>query len=161
MGKEAFLDRYGSETLPNELAEKLVGDLYNELREAYGKISKEPKKSLCLLDLEEAVRQGLQGPVRDWLNESKVWDFKLEKLSSVGRIIFYHGTSDKQVPFKYGKALVSLVENSVADSEHTKEIVKHFIEGESHTLFRRYWDQILEEVVSFHEPKLQSMESKF
>ena len=115
------------------------------MREAYSALPSE-KRRLALLDLDTSVTQGLEGAASDSVLEaSKSWGFALHQVQAP--VILWHGTADKDVPLAAGQFLAQELGKGMAAGSNTAMDVR-FIDGETHSLIRRRWFEILSSVVA-------------
>ena len=111
-----------------------------DMRASYEAMQKADRRELALRDLSEAARQGLdKGPAQDGLLEGGEWGFELSDID-VGQIptLLWHGSADTDVPVAVGRYV----------AEHINGCEATIIAGESHTLLRRHWQNILARIVS-------------
>lgn len=162
-GKEIVKQRYGSVNATEAHALVVAKAAYKALKSTYETIKKEVKRATCLTDLNEAVYQGFQGPARDIILETREWDVDITKLAAGTVLNIYHGENDVEVPMAFSKQMIEIIEtdNLLRNEPEQIQINKHYIEGESHSLLRRRWDEILAEVAKVYNSKVCLIESKF
>ena len=98
------------------------------------------RRALALADLDEAVKQGSQcGSAQDSMLEGAVdWGFELSSIDRV-RTFLWHGEEDSDVPCEIGRYVAKQLGDCCRAT---------FLPGENHTLLRRHWRPILEQLVS-------------
>lgn len=144
--EERTLESSDQVGLTFEMSRARAEENFKNLRQAYMSLSKEDRRELAIADLEHAAKQGLdKGPSQDALLESGAWDFTLEQVeasisgnSSKNAMLkvpcfLWHGLKDVEVPFFVGQHL----------AEHLPSAEAHLVDGESHSMIRRRWKEIL------------------
>lgn len=129
---------YGVDVVDDATSLALCATNEAGLRESYAALKKEDRKAMALLDLDEATRQGLEGPAQDAVLETSEWGFRIQDI--VTPVLLWHGVDDESVPIKVAKYL----EQELVRAPLTATI----IEGESHSLIRRHWRALLTAVVA-------------
>ena len=110
------------------------------MRSAYETMKKSERRAVAFADLDEAVKQGLQcGSSQDSMLEGAVdWGFELSAIDPrVVQTFLWHGEEDSDVPCDIGRYVAA----QLGDCQAT------FLPGENHTLLRRHWRPILEQLV--------------
>jgi pimeloyl-ACP methyl ester carboxylesterase len=112
----------------------------SEMRTSYESMSKPERRELALADLDNALQGGAAcGPAQDHLLEASDWGFELSSVDTVKvPTLLWHGDKDHDVPIEIGRYV----------AEHLPGCRANFIAGENHTLLRRHWKSILEELVA-------------
>uniref|UniRef100_A0A7S3LPP2 Serine aminopeptidase S33 domain-containing protein n=1 Tax=Aplanochytrium stocchinoi TaxID=215587 RepID=A0A7S3LPP2_9STRA len=139
IGPEMIKRLYGVENLTAEIALQNAQTNYDHLKTSYLGMTKENRRKLAIEDVEEAVKQGLEGVAADSLLETGDWDFEISNIKSP--VTVWHGKADTDVPVESSRFLVDLFPQTCQ-----KKI--NYIEGESHSMIRRHWNSILEDLVS-------------
>jgi len=131
---------YGKREPTLEAFTERATEAHANMKASYETMNKADRKEMALLDLGEATRQGLgRGPAQDGLLESGDWSFDPADINTdCVPVLLWHGTDDRDVPCCIGQ----WVAERIAGSQAT------FIPGENHTLIRRHWRSILEQLVS-------------
>ena len=110
-----------------------------DLREAYASMKNEWRREVALADLERAVQQGYgAGPAKDALLETGAWDFNVADIDTAAvPVLLWHGDADGDVPPSVGRYLADNIPGVQAE----------FVEGESHSMIRRRWGNILTQII--------------
>merc|ERR1712046_218961 len=106
-----------------------------------GGIKNPVRRDLALADLWEAMRQGLDmGPTQDGLLETGDWTFNLEKDCDGTKVptLLWHGKEDTDVFTSVGEYIAERIRGCRAT----------FFDGETHSMLRRKWQQILTELIA-------------
>ena len=113
-----------------------------DMSNSYSQISKEPKRSIALADLDTAVAGGYNGAASgSVLEASGDWGFDIASANvGGGKVFLWHGLNDHDVPIQAGQYLSVKTGGTL-----------HAIDGENHTLIRRKWVEILTEVIGASE----------
>jgi len=120
-----------------EMAMKATEMNVENMRDAYSLMTKRERKEIALRDLETALQQGIRGPAFDMILETGDWGFEIGEIEKPVRL--WHGKADSDVPFLAAEFLHGKLKKN--------DRFKFFaIEGESHTLIRRKWKEILEDL---------------
>jgi len=140
MGKDLMEKMFGAEVTP-EWALRRAEANAKEMAEGYQKMSKKDRIEIAMADIEEATKQGFEGPASDTILEaSPSWGFELGQYGIPMKL--WHGTEDHDVPVAAGRYMA---EHLLGTSEGN---AFNCIEGESHTLIRRHWETILKETIT-------------
>jgi pimeloyl-ACP methyl ester carboxylesterase len=94
----------------------------------------------CLADAAAAVVQGFESMGRDFILERRSWDFPLQ--SPNARVLLWHGTKDADVHHQTASFLDGLLRRNGTETQ------LQLIDGENHTLLRRRWGKILNELIA-------------
>eukprot|EP00937_MAST-01D_sp_MAST-1D-sp2_P000680 g680.t1 len=138
-GDEAIRAIYGTtDTAPAAMARRTAAN-EARMRAQYQGMRKPDRRRAALQDLDEAVRQGIdKGPAQDGCLEAGDWGFALGDIDARRvPVLLWHGEEDDDVPVSVGRYV----------AEHIQGCEATFIPGESHTLLRRHWQNILEQLV--------------
>ena len=138
MGKEVMEKMYGSPP-PYDLAVTIEKCKTNEasLRRAYNSMPSDIKKGIALEDLDNAIAGGFEGPSQDILLETSDWGYNFEDIKTPA--VLWHGDSDPDVPLMCSEHLASRL--AAAELK--------VIPGENHSLIRRHWTSIMNQVAAF------------
>ena len=140
IGNEMIQKLYGIPEITIEANNDRIKKEYESLYDSYNGLTKEDRKEIALFDLNVACAQGLdQGPAQDAILETRKWDFNISNLNLEGSppVLLWHGTDDTAVPVEVAKYIVSAAPCIQAS----------YVEGESHSMIRRRWDQFLTELI--------------
>ena len=107
------------------------------LRDAYRQMRNPMRRRVAQRDLDHVILHGLRGPASDAVLECTEWGYPLDGVRA--NVLLWHGTRDRDVPIEVGVCLSEALGSAC--------VSKTFIEGESHTLIRRHWAQVLNAVV--------------
>lgn len=109
------------------------------LRSKYKQMGNAARRAVALRDLEEATRQGVRAAAQDMMLEGGDWGFSPSQIkTALVPTLMWHGDADEDVPVEVGRWNAEQIEGCRAT----------FIEGESHTLLRRHWQEILSKLVA-------------
>lgn len=110
----------------------------NELKQAYKNQKRANRRRIALEDLAEATKQGYEGTGKDSVLETTKRDFGLDGIGSP--VTVWHGDADSDV----GLVEANHIYNSLNNSKHK---ALRILPNETHTLIRRHWGAILEQLV--------------
>jgi pimeloyl-ACP methyl ester carboxylesterase len=91
-------------------------------------------KAAMMASYRESTRNGIRGFAREGIIASNDWGFQPEQIASP--VSIWHGEEDFNVPMSAVKALAERIPGCRA----------HFVPGEGHWLFLKYWEEILREL---------------
>lgn len=127
-------------TVNDELLLETVKENVTTLSAAYGNMKNVQKKAICMSDLLEAIAQGYNGILQDVKLEISPWDFDLKDFNSKTELFLWHGLKDKSVDKSYiDKFILELKQHEI--KHHA-----NLLESESHSLIRRHFASILDQL---------------
>ena len=159
----SFLSPPGTENITQAKAAERSAHAAQALKESYQGMAKKDRGTMALRDLGEAMSQGVaRGPAQDALLESRDWGFPLGPPAFGGSpafgggagtgpgapVLMWHGENDQEVPVRFGRYLAAELAGGGGEAGPKRRVDAHFIEGESHSLIRRHWETILNDVVA-------------
>lgn len=119
------------------------------MREAYRSLTREARRDMALADLDRAVAGGYEGAASDSVLESSPWGFEPRRIRDHGIFTtLWHGNADEDVPVAVAHHLIDEEFGAGGASATPNLFAARIIEGESHTLIRRHWNSILNDVVA-------------
>lgn len=140
MGMDAVSRMFGTDNVTGDFNMTRIQKEFAELEASYVSMSKEDRKEMALIDIRHAAKQGVdKGPWQDGMLESSPWDFDIGLVGESGcPVLLWHGSDDDVVSPEVARYLLS----------RCPSVSSTFIEGESHSLIRRHWGQILTDLVA-------------
>jgi pimeloyl-ACP methyl ester carboxylesterase len=131
--RDSGYNTFAAKTLEQSLAATQL--LEQSLRRAYRSL-KPARQALAMQDLDEAIREGFEGPAQDGVLETNPWGFD-PSAAMRHPLHMWHGGKDTDVSIEAAKFLRSKVQPHRAT----------FIETETHSMIRRYWPRIIGELI--------------
>jgi pimeloyl-ACP methyl ester carboxylesterase len=96
--------------------------------------------SVCLESTREAFRSGMLGHAWETFRLVRPWGFSLGDIKTP--VHLWHGMLDREAPIGMGRAVARALPDCRA----------HFLEGESHLLIFKYWEEILTSMMEGFPP---------
>ena len=121
---------------------KVATNFEASLRKAYASTKNQTKRRSMENDLDNAVRpHGRVGFVTDIFLESHKWNLTYEGVNRIaGKIQLWHGLNDDDVPMFAAHAIERALREVLVEEA---KLVTHYVEGESHSMIRRKWIDVL------------------
>lgn len=134
---EQLLKNYGTAApVEMEAAVAQSKKFVANLTESYVQMAKPDRRAMALSDIQEATRAGFEGVASDALLESRVWPFSLRSIHC--KVLIHHGEDDADVPIRAARYMAAMLPNCTAT----------YVAGETHSMIRRRFGSVLEELVA-------------
>jgi len=137
LGPQMLQKVYKAETVSESNSMDLVKRNEAGLRKAYLGVKREDRRELALRDLDEAIKQGFQGPAQDCVLETGEWGIDWRGVA--GPVLIYHGDEDASVP-------VDVARHYERELTGRGRLAVKVLLGEGHNLIRRNWKAVLSAV---------------